>query len=220
MMGTWKIYRAVLGALLTACLMAPPATAQTGGTVTGTIHDSQGGVIPGATVVLISESRGTRGNPAVTNATGNYVLPNITPDTYTVEVSMPGFRTARRTGVPVSSGERVSIGTLVIEPGGQQETIDVTAEAPLIQAESGERSFTISDIQVDNLPLGGTRSYLALAALAPGVNEGFGGGTRLGGTSQNNIVLDGVSNMETGSNTPNLQLNVEAIAEVTILVQG
>jgi hypothetical protein len=210
----------MLGALLTVCLVAPPAVAQTGGTVAGTIHDSQGGVVPGATIVLISETRGTRGVPAVTNATGNYVLPNITPDTYTVEVTMPGFRTARRTGVPVSSGERVSVGILVIEPGGATETIDVTAEAPLIQAESGERSFTISTTQVENLPLAGTRNYSALAQLSPGVNPGGTGGSRLGGTSQNNIVLDGVSNMETGSNTQNLNLNVEAIAEVRILVQA
>jgi hypothetical protein len=133
---------------------------------------------------------------------------------------MPGFRTARRTGVPVSGGERVAVGILVIEPGGASETVDVTAEAPLIQAESGERSFTVSTTQVENLPLSGNRNYAALASLSPGVNPGGTGGSRLGGTSQNNIVLDGVSNMETGSNTQNLQLNVEAIAEVRILVQG
>ena len=214
-----SIHRVLL-ALLTMCLMVSTAAAQTGGTVTGTIHDTQSGVVPGATVVLISETRGTRGVPAVTNETGSYVLPNVTPDTYTVEVTMPGFRTAQRTGVPVSSGERVAVGILVIEPGGTQEVVDVTAEAPLIQAESGERSFTISATQVENLPLTGNRNYAALAQFSPGVNPGGTGGNRLGGTSQNNIVLDGVSNMETGSNTQNLQLNVEAIAEVRILVQA
>src|SRR5690606_18048061 len=214
-----SIHRVLL-ALLTMCLMVSTAAAQTGGTVTGTIHDTQSGVVPGATVVLISETRGTRGVPAVTNETGSYVLPNVTPDTYTVEVTMPGFRTAQRTGVPVSSGERVAVGILVIEPGGTQEVVDVTAEAPLSQAESGERSFTISATQVENLPLTGHRNYAALAQFSPGVNPGGTGGNRLGGTSQNNIVLDGVSNMETGSNTQNLQLNVEAIAEVRILVQA
>src|SRR5690349_12313240 len=100
---------ALVGALV-MCTSALVATAQvTTGTVAGTIQDSQGGVIPGATIVLISETRGTRGVPVVTNATGDYVLPNITPDTYTIEVTMPGFRTARRTGVPVSGGERVAV---------------------------------------------------------------------------------------------------------------
>ncbi|MCC7044873.1 MAG: carboxypeptidase regulatory-like domain-containing protein, partial [Acidobacteria bacterium] len=132
----------MLSALLMACLAAPTATAQiTTGTIAGTVQDSQGGVIPGATVVLISESRGTRSVPGVTSATGDYVFPNMTPDTYTIEVTMPGFRTLRRAGVAVSGGDRVTVPALTIEPGGASETIEVTAEAPLIQAQSGERSF-------------------------------------------------------------------------------
>jgi hypothetical protein len=51
--------------------------------------------VPGATIVLISESGGTKSVPAVTNETGDYVLPNITPDTYTIEISMPGFKTLK-----------------------------------------------------------------------------------------------------------------------------
>src|SRR5678815_603458 len=75
---------------------AIPASAQiTTGGVSGTVKDAQGAVIPGATVVLISESRGTRSAPAVTNETGNYVFPNITPDTYTVEVSLQAFKTVK-----------------------------------------------------------------------------------------------------------------------------
>ncbi|ODS59594.1 MAG: hypothetical protein ABS36_01310 [Acidobacteria bacterium SCN 69-37] len=204
------------------CLAPSTAVGQATGTVAGTIQDSSGGVIPGAVVVLISETRGTRGVPAITNATGDYVLPNITPDTYSIEVTMPGFRTARRTGVPVSGGERVAVGILVIEPGGASETVDVTAEAPLIQAQSGERSQTISSIQVESLPLGGGRNFTDLTRLVPGVMVGgaSAGGTRIGGAGQNNITMDGVSAMDTGSNTQMLNLNVEAIAEVKVLTQG
>src|SRR5262245_36483978 len=103
--------RAVLCASIAGLLLgAIPAAAQiTTGTVSGTIKDSTGGVIPGATVVLVSEARGTKSVPAVTNETGDYVLPNITPDTYTLEVTMDGFRTVRRTGVIVTGGERVSV---------------------------------------------------------------------------------------------------------------
>ena len=80
-----------------------PAVAQiTTGTVTGTVKDTTGGVIPGATVVLISEARGTRSVPAITNATGDYVFPNTTADTYTVEVKLAGFRTLVRAGVVVA----------------------------------------------------------------------------------------------------------------------
>ena len=74
------------------------------GTVTGTVKDAQGGVIPGATVTLISETRGTTSVPVITNATGDFVFPNLTADTYTVQVEMPSFRTLKRTGVEVNPG--------------------------------------------------------------------------------------------------------------------
>jgi hypothetical protein len=71
-------------------------------TVFGRVQDAQGGVIPGATLVLLSETRGTRTAPVVTNATGDYVFPNVSADTYTIEVSMNGFKTAKRAGISVS----------------------------------------------------------------------------------------------------------------------
>jgi hypothetical protein len=206
----------------TACALcvlgiAVPVSAQiTTGTVSGSVKDSQGGVVPGATVVLISESRGTKSVPAVTNETGDYVLPNITPDTYTIEISMSGFKTLKRTGVSVSGGDRVAVGSLVIEVGGATETVDVTAEAPLIQASSGERSFTVATSSVENLPLS-TRNFASLTQLTPGVT---GTTTRLGGGGQNNIMMDGVSTMDTGNNGQMLQMNVEAIAEVKVLTSG
>jgi hypothetical protein len=76
------------------------------------VRDEQGGVIPGATVVLISEARGTKSAPAVTNETGDFVFPNITPDSYTVEVTMDSFKTVRRTGVAVSGGDRIGVPSL------------------------------------------------------------------------------------------------------------
>jgi Carboxypeptidase regulatory-like domain len=67
---------AVVGVLLSP----PPANAQgASGTLSGTVQDTQGGVIPGATVTLISESRGTTSSPVVTNASGDFVIPNVAP---------------------------------------------------------------------------------------------------------------------------------------------
>ena len=100
----------VLSVLGLLALSALPARAQiTTGTVSGTVKDVQGGVVPGATVVLISETQGTKSNPAVTNATGDYVFPNVATDTYTVEVSMAGFKTLSRKNVRVSGGDRVAV---------------------------------------------------------------------------------------------------------------
>ena len=105
---------------------ATPGISQTiTATVTGSVKDGQGGVIPGATVVLLSESRGTKSTPATTNATGDFVLPNVPADTYSVEVTMSGFKTLKRGGIIVGAGNRVEVGTLTIEVGGMAETVEV-----------------------------------------------------------------------------------------------
>ena len=72
----------------------------TTGTVTGRVVDSSGGVIPNASVTLISETRGTKSAALPTNADGDYVFPNVTPDTYTVEVTAASFKVceAHRSG--------------------------------------------------------------------------------------------------------------------------
>lgn len=150
---------------------ASAASAQlTSGQVYGTIHDAQGAAIPGATLVLISEGRGTRTAPVVTSATGDFVFPTITPDTYTLEAAMSGFKTVKRPGIQVSAGDRIAIPTIVLEVGGQTETVNVTAESPTIQAQSGERSFTITTEQVQNLPLQ-SRSFFNLALMAPASSD-------------------------------------------------
>jgi Carboxypeptidase regulatory-like domain len=220
-----RLSRSVLAACLIALwVSAVPASAQiTTGTVVGNVKDTTGGIVPGATVVLISEGRGTKSVPAVTNDAGDFVIPNITPDVYTVEVTMDGFRTVRRTEIRVSGGDRVTVPSLTLEPGGAAETVNVTSEAPLIQASSGERSFAISSVQIENLPvnhLGG--GFTNFTSFTPGVIAGgaSAGGTRLGGVGQNNIMMDGISAMDTGNNGQMLNMNVESIAEVKVLTQG
>src|SRR5512134_1608830 len=100
----------VAGLIVVLFLMPSLALAQiTTGAVTGRVIDAQGGVIPGATVILISESRATRSAPVVTNETGDYVFPNVTADTYTVEVTLEAFKTVRRTGIVVTGGDRVGV---------------------------------------------------------------------------------------------------------------
>jgi hypothetical protein len=202
-------------ALLAVASSAPAQI--TTGSVAGTVKDAQGGVIPGATVVLISETRGIRSAPVTTDATGDFVFPNVAVDTYTIEITMPSFRSLRRTGVPVNPGSRVALGALTIEVGGSTETVEVKGEAPVIQSASGERSFTIPTESVQNLPFS-NRGFTSLAALSPGVV-----GTQALGTTANmstNITMDGVSTLDTGSNTVMVNMNVESIAEVKVLVSG
>src|SRR5438876_3279784 len=217
-----RMLMAGTGLLPALILSATPLLAQiTTGTVSGNVKDAQGGVIPGATVVLISETRGTKSTPALTNETGNFVFPNVTPDTYTVEVTLEGFKTARRTGVAVSGGDRVGVQALTLEAGALAETVNVIAESPLVQTQSGERSIAITSTQIENLPIA-RGNFTNLTAFTPGVVQAgaSAGGTRLGGAGQNNIMMDGISAMDTGNNGQMLNMNVDAIGEVKILTQG
>src|SRR5687768_14612684 len=134
-----RIAAAAIVCLLSSFFAASPAVSQvTSGSVFGSVKDASGAVIPGATVVLISASRGTSVETS-TNENGDFIFPNALGDTYTVRVTMDGFKTLERPNVPVSPGERVVVPTLVIELGTLNETITVTGDAPMIQAQSGER---------------------------------------------------------------------------------
>src|SRR5439155_13339426 len=93
------------------------------------------------------------------------------------------------------------------------------AESPLVQTQSGERSFVASTKSVESLPIS-NRSFIQLATLAPGVSGTGTNPARLGGGGANNVMMDGISTMDTGSNSVLLQMNVESIAEVKVLVSN
>ena len=196
-----------------------PAMAQvTTGSIAGTVKDAQGGVVPGVTVTLKSETKGTTLTPVVTDASGNFSFPVTPVDTYTVEFSMESFKTVQQSNVAVSPGSRISLGVITLEVGGTAETVVVTAENPLIQAASGERSFTIPTESVQNLPFA-NRGFTTLAALAPGVTGTTAQGTQ--NCMSSNIVMDGVSTMDTGSSGSAIfNINTESISEVKVLESG
>ena len=190
----------------------------TTGSVVGTVKDAQGGVVPGATVTLTSETKGTTSAPAITTVTGDFQFPVTPVDTYTVEITMDSFKTLKQSGVLVNPGSRTALGTLVLEVGGTTETVVVKAENPLIQSTSGERSFTVPTDSVQNLPFA-NRGFTTLAALAPGVTGTTAQGTQ--NCMSSNIVMDGVSTMDTGSSGSALfNMNTESIAEVKVLESG
>ncbi|HEX6463936.1 MAG TPA: carboxypeptidase regulatory-like domain-containing protein, partial [Vicinamibacterales bacterium] len=185
--------------------------------MTGSVKDASGAVVPGASVTLTSETRGTKLPDVVTNANGDFTFANVSPDRYSIQVAVQGFKTLERPGIVVSAGDRLSTGTLTLEVGGLTDTVQVNADAPRVQSTSGERSYTVTREAVENLPIA-NRSFTALAFLAPGVTtDSNNTPVRIGGGGDPNIMMDGVSTMDTGSNRPLLQMNVESIAEVKVL---
>lgn len=216
---TFRTARRALAAALMIGAIGVDAFAQvTSATVSGSVKDAQGGVLPGARVTLISETRGTQLSDVFTNLTGDFVVANVPPDRYTVQITMDGFKMLQRDGLLVNTGDRLGLGTITIDVGALAETVLVKGESPLIQTQSGERSFTIATEAVANLPIA-NRSFVGLASMAPGVGSG-NNPARIGGGGANNIMMDGVSTMDTGSNAVLLQMNVESIAEVNVLVSN
>src|SRR5450759_2881240 len=134
----------IIACLVVALFLLPSsAPAQiTTGSITGRVVDSTGGVVPGAHATLVSETRGTKSAPAVTNDSGDYVFPNVTTDTYTVEVTAASFKTLRRTGIVVSGADRVGVPPVTLEVGGTAETVTVSAESALVQTQSGDSALT------------------------------------------------------------------------------
>jgi hypothetical protein len=180
------------------------------------VADASGGVIPGANVVLISEVHGNRLAPVKTSSSGDYTFADVTPDKYTVEVTAPSFKTARETGILVTGGDRVGVPVITLQVGATTDTVSVTAEATLLQTESGERSYAIEQTQVENLPIGHS-NFANVVAFTPGMD----GTSRLGApTAENNIMMNGVSAMDTGNNGQMLNINIESVGEVKVLTQG
>ena len=99
----------MLAVAAVVCIALPTSAQVTTGAVYGTVKDAQGAVIPGASVTLTSETRGTQLADVVTNANGDFTFVNVPADRYSLQVSMQGFKTSKQAGVSVSPSDRLSL---------------------------------------------------------------------------------------------------------------
>ena len=151
---------------------------QATGTITGTVTDPQNALVPGATV----EIRNIGTNAAFetkSNDAGFYNAPNLPVGEYTITASATGFKRALRTGIVLQVGQNASI-NITLDVGQVAETVEVQAEAPLVDTGSATLGAVIENRRVRDLPLNG-RNALALTLLNSGVisnagptNSGFG----------------------------------------------
>jgi len=130
-----------LGALVLAGSSAAVRAQTTSASVSGSVQDSQGGVLPGVTVTMTSR---TQGNvlTAATDDGGRFVFPIVRPDTYTLQATLQGFKTLERTNLVVNANDKLSAGMLTLEVGNMTEEISVSSRVTELQSASGERSFT------------------------------------------------------------------------------
>ena len=135
-------------------------------TLSGTVSDPSGARIPKATVKLSNPENGITRNDAST-ATGEFSFAFLPMGTYVVEVSAPGFKTTRQTGVVLSAGDAVSLGVSLTV--GATEQITVNESGPLLQTENSNISTEIASQQIEELPLN-LRNVLSFVSLDSAVN--------------------------------------------------
>src|SRR5260370_11579907 len=193
-------------------IAALPAFAQTSfGRISGTITDTTGAAIVGATVTVRNvDTQDTRNT--VTNDNGFYVVTNLPIGNYSVEVNQPGFRRQQQSGLSVVADGRVTA-NLQLAVGDLTQTVDVVAAAAdTLNTLSLHLSRVVATKQVENLALNG-RNYTQLMTLVPGVvvtnPDSFSVTTSLASTNQslngnradtNNLTVDGAYNSVAGSN--------------------
>src|SRR5689334_19814413 len=121
------------------------------GTITGTVADATGAVIPGSNVTA-TNTQTTLKYETVSTETGNFTLTQLPGGTYELTVELPGFKKYVRQGITVLAATTVRIDA-TLEVGAATEEVTVNADAPLLRTESGELSHNIRTEAVDNLPI-------------------------------------------------------------------
>lgn len=202
------------------------------GVLSGVVKDTAGSVIPNAQVSLRNQETGAV-QTINTNDAGVFVFSSVLPGLYTVDVSMPGFKSHQIRDVGLTLNERRSLGDITLQVGQVQERVEVTAEVTPVQTASSERSGLVSGSQLLNTAIRG-RDFVALVATLPGVYDanmqsrdvskgpGAGGLHINGGRDTSiNFALDGVQDTDTGSNSgSHVQPNMDAVAEVQVLTSN
>lgn len=161
----WRILLAL--ALLLAPVLAPAVQAQVlYGSIVGNVRDASGAVLPGATVVIThDETKGTR--ETTSDPAGGYRFSTVQPGTYSVVVTMTGFQTFTRKGVPVTLNTLARVDAS-LAVGQLQESVTVSAETPLLQTERAEVREELRARELQDLPVTIGRNYQELFATLPG----------------------------------------------------
>jgi hypothetical protein len=217
---------------LCAALLPAFAFAQvTTGTIAGTVTDTSGQVVPGAQVVVRDMDKGTS-TEHMTDATGAFTAPFLTPGTYEVAVDLTGFKRALRTGIVVQVNQRARV-DVTLEVGDLRETVTVAGASPLVRTDTSELGEVIDMRAVRELPLNG-RQFTQLVYMAPGVTPGQAGENLSGASTfnprgpanfnalghhanSNQWLIDGIDNNEYTFNTVIVSPSLQSVREFKVL---
>ena len=215
--------------------LASPAWAQfETASVLGTVEDRSGGVVPGATVTLLSLDTGIS-SAKVSDEKGGYEFASVRIGNYKVSAELQGFAPAVANNVRVNIGARQRV-DLTLSPGGMTEAVDVTGDVSLLESDSSQRGQTITHEQMVALPLNG-REYSSLVLGSTGVrlsalNTGSASTVREGSfnvnglrSTFNNFLLDGLDNNAYGTSNQGfsnqvMQPSPDAVAEFQVVTNN
>jgi hypothetical protein len=188
-----------------------PSLAWAQASISGTVRDTSGAVLPGVTVEAASPVLIEKVRSAVTDGNGRYQIIDLRPGAYTVTFTLTGFNTVKREGVTLAGASEAGI-DVELRVGALEETITVTGEAPIVDTSTVTRQAVLSADTIDALPT--ARNYVTLARLIPAA---VGGGTDVGGAN-----LQGVGGSVTvhGSRPTDQRVTLNGINTMTLQAGG
>ena len=219
--------------LAVVALAATSAVAQeASGSITGVVVDEQGQTVPGATVTVVNERTANVARVVTTEADGSFRVLALLPDTYTVTIEMPSFRTLERKGNVLNVSAHLSLGRLKMVLGQIEEVVVVEASGAQVNPEDSQHTGLLTATQIENIQTK-ARDVMSLLRLMPGVRyeedgdamgDSFGkdvpnmGGLR---RSWNQVTVDGLNGNElSGTSKFASAINLDAIAEVRVLLNS
>ncbi len=217
-------YRMVL-VLILASLTAANALHGQGvlAEIRGIVTDSSGQAIPKAVVTVLDVTKGwTR--QLSTNEQGEYEIPELEADKFTLTAEAPGFQKSVRQGVILQTGQQAQI-NFTLNPGAVTETITVNANSPIAVTNSAALGTVVDEKKVEELPLNG-RQFWQLAQLVPNAyppipnsSLSFRGGFNIAGQPEvnNNYILDGIDDSDEATMQPTVSPSVDGIQEFKVL---
>jgi hypothetical protein len=160
----YRMSRALRSSLFIAAITLLPSLVFAQATITGTVRDSSGAVLPGVTVEASAPAQATRS--VVTDGNGVYRIIELSPGVYTVTASLPGFNAFRREGVQLGGAQVITI-PVQLQVGALQETVTVTGETPVVDVQSVRRETVLEAEVIESVP--GARTVGTLLNATPGL---------------------------------------------------
>jgi hypothetical protein len=224
---TRRVFGCVALATVFVAGVGPWACAQSRstGTVLGTVRDPSGAVIPGATVTLQNAGTGATLTVA-TNSSGDYFFPVVGVGSYKLTVTRSGFRSYVQSGFAVNALENVRLDA-VLQVGTVSQQVSVTAQPAMVNTVTADEGDTVTGTQVNDLPLD-SRLWTQLVTLEPGISSplvqtpGFGSNASIPFSAngvradENNVMVDGVRNLDTFGGNAFVTPNLYAVSEFRV----